>query len=95
MASVWTAAKPTSTGCAPAELSTGPPTARPSGPESMSTVPIAVSTRGRIAAGGRSVRRAWIGGFTRPLKSPERKIAAATAVAAGWKASTQSGSAWP
>src|SRR5438270_1872384 len=50
---------------------------------------------GRIAGGGRRVRMAWIGGFTRPLKSPERKIAASITVAVGWKTKTPSGRAWP
>jgi len=39
IAMVWTVAKPTSTGCAPAALSAGQLAASPSGPESMSTVP--------------------------------------------------------
>ena len=76
IASVWTTASATSTGCAPNACSTGPAMKTPSGWMSVNAAVIAASAPGRSAFGTRSVRIVWIGGSTIPFAIPEATSAA-------------------
>ncbi len=94
IATVCTAANPTSTGRAPYVESTGPAMIRPSGIPSPQIVMFAVIAFARIAGGMRSVIVAWIVGLQIPFAIPLAKIAATSTGAPTSSGRIQSGSAW-